>query len=89
MHTISHAWSSSLRSVDIRMGSIQTTKGAWSGMQPGPGPKKSLVLDVCSWCRNAEFMSLRAAQKIDNGPSAWVTVVPTLLCSILFSSILL
>lgn len=71
------------------MGSIQTTKGAWSGMQPGPGPKKSLVLDVCSWCRNAEFMSLRAAQKIDNGPSAWVTVVPTLLCSILFSSILL
>jgi hypothetical protein len=46
MHTTSHSQSSSLTCVNSRMGSTQTTNGAWSGTQTGPRPIKALVL-VC------------------------------------------
>jgi hypothetical protein len=43
---------------------------------------------LCSRCRTAEWMKQRAAQKIDNNQSAWVTGVPTLLYSNLWRDVM-
>jgi len=49
MYNTSYTWSSSLTNVNGRTGSTQTSKGALSGTQMGPGPYKGSVTGVYRW----------------------------------------